>query len=251
MERYFDINKDGCSIRCLLYRDPERPIRRVVVYGHGFGGHKETRAAARFAQTVLSKHRDTATLCFDWPCHGADARKKLSLDDCDRYLRLVTEHAREVLGAEELLGYATSFGGYLYLKYLSEHPSPFRRVALRSPAVGMIDVLTSAILDEEAQRQLERGKEVEAGFDRKIRIGRPFLESLREADIRRRDFLELAEDLFIVHGTKDEIVPFEMVRSFADEQLIEMLPVEGADHRFLDPHRMELAIKAVLAFFWP
>lgn len=250
-ERYFDINRDGCSIRCKLYRDPDREIRRVVVFGHGFGGHRDNRAAARFAGMVLDKHRDTATLCFDWPCHGSDARKKLSLDDCDHYLSLVLSHVREALGVEEIYGYATSFGGYLFLKYLAEHGSPFRRLALRNPAVGMYEVLTRAILTEEAQKQLDRGKEVEAGFDRKIRIGSAFLESLREADIRRHDYLEQAEDILIVQGTKDEIVPFEMVRRFADENLIELVAVEGADHRFQDPHKMELAIKAICAFFWP
>ena len=41
-----------------------------------------------------------------------------------------------------------------------------------------------------------------------------------------------ADDILILHGTKDEVVPFEDSQKFADEQLIEFIPIEKADHRF-------------------
>ena len=47
MEKYFDINEAGCSVRCKLYADDPRAVRHAVIYGHGFSGHKDTRAAAR------------------------------------------------------------------------------------------------------------------------------------------------------------------------------------------------------------
>ena len=68
-------------------------------------------------------------------------------------------------------------------------------------------------------------------------------------DIRRRDYLECAEDLLILHGTADEIVPFEESQAFADDNLIEFIPVQGADHRFQNPAHMSLANKSAMAFF--
>ena len=79
------------------------------------------------------------------------------------------------------------------------------------------------------------------GFDRKIRIGADFLEELREQDIRSWEFYDYADDILILHGTKDEIISFDAVRDFADQNVIEFLPVENADHRFQDPRLLEKA----------
>ena len=247
MEKYYNINAEGCSIRCKLYAESMHP-ERVIVYGHGFCGHKETKAAEHFAARVLEKNRDSAILCFDWPCHGTDVRKVLRLEDCDRYLRLVVEDCRTRFAPARLDGYATSFGGYLFLKSLSEGFSPFAKIALRCPAVCMDKVLSSAIMTEESLRQLERGKSALVGFDRKIAVDRVFLESLREADLLQRDFLSWADDILILHGTADEIVPFEVVKRFAEDNVIDFVPVEGADHRFQNPKAMELATKEILRF---
>lgn len=247
MYKYFDINKDGYSIRCkLYYRD--KGIRRAVLFGHGFGGHKDNRAAERFAEYFLAKYRNTAVICFDWPCHGSDGRKKLRLEDCSAYLRLTVEYIRTVLGAEMVSVYATSFGGYLVLKYICENGNPFSRIALRCPAVNMYRAMTRNIISEEAMRDISKGKDTLVGFDRKVKIGPDFLEELRQADITQRDFIPYADDILILHGTLDEIIPFREVADFADRNVIELIPVDRADHRFTDLKKMEEAICRISAF---
>ena len=248
--KYFDINDSGCSVRCKLYTKDIRELRGLVIYCHGFAGHKETKAAERMARALLSKRKDYGLLCFDWPCHGQDGRKKLSLADCVQYLDLVIRYARERWQPEQLLACATSFGAYCLLNYLDRCGNPFDRVALRCPAIDMYELLTDTILTPLELEKLEKGKEAEAGFDRLIRITPSFLEELREADLRKLDFLPYAESILILHGSKDEIVPIESVRSFADEQLIEFEPVENADHRFQDPKIMDLAIARILKFYF-
>lgn len=249
MEKYFSINAEGCSVRCKLYYQELTGVCTAVLFGHGFGGHKDNRAAARFARRLLEKNKAAVLMTFDWPGHGEDARKTLRLEDCMHYLRLAVTWLRERFPQAELFAYATSFGGYLFLKYLSENANPFRRIALRCPAVNMFGVLTRAILSEDDQKRLARGKPVPVGFDRKVEIDAAFLESLRASDLRARDYLELAEDLLILHGTGDEIVPFAEVEAFAEQNLIEFIPVEGADHRFQDPSKMDLANARILSFF--
>ena len=249
MHRYFQINAQGHNIRCKLYYQDLAEIRHLVIFCHGFGGHKDNAAAEKFADRLLSKHKGAALLTFNWPCHGDDVKKKLTLSDCDAYLGLVITHVKEKYSPAALYAYATSFGGYLTLKYMADHGSPFRRVALRCPAVDMHRVLTTTIAEEADLVKLRRGKEIPLGFDRKILIGQAFLEELRENDIRKVDFLDWAEDILILHGTTDEIVPFEDSKTFADENLMEFLPVEGADHRFRDPKKMDRAIKAILDFY--
>ena len=77
------------------------------------------------------------------------------------------------------------------------------------------------------------------------------LEALKENDIRQRDFLDYAEQILLLHGTKDEVVPFDSVRAFSEEQLMELIPIEGADHRFQNPTHMSLATKYALQFLTP
>ena len=62
------------------------------------------------------------------------------------------------------------------------------------------------------------------------------------------DFTGEMDRMLILHGTRDEVVPFEMAQRFSDENLIDLIPVEGADHRFRDARHMDAAIKATLAF---
>ena len=250
MDKYFQINAEGCSIRCKLYLgDGTAEVRKLVLFGHGFGGHKDNKAAERFARHILEKNRGAAVVTFNWPCHGDDVRKTLRLEDCDLYLRLLLSSLRERFGTAELFAYATSFGGYLFLKYISEHGSPFSRIALRCPAVNMYDVITKAIMSEEDRERIRSGKTALVGFDRKIEIDGVFLDSVKQADITQRSFLVYADDLLILHGTRDEIVPFDAVRAFAEENVIEFEAVEGADHRFLDSAKMAAVIVRIAAFF--
>lgn len=249
MHRYFQINEGGHNIRCKLYCDDPRSITRAVVFCHGFGGHKDNGAAEKFAQRLLTKYKNTAMITFDLPCHGDDVKKKLSLTDCDTYLQLVTAYVQQQYAPEALYAYATSFGGYLLLRYLQKHGDPFRKIALRCPAVDMYTVLTGSILSPQEREKLDKGKEIPVGFDRKIMIGKAFLQELQENAVHEMDFLDFAEDILILHGTGDEIVPFDMAYAFADNNLIEFVPVEGADHRFRDMKKMEAAIKHILEFY--
>ena len=249
MERYFEINENGHNIRCKIYCGDLRSVRKVVVFCHGFGGHKDNSAAAKFAERMLSKYKGTALVTFNWPCHGDDVKKKLTLEDCITYLDLVVRYLQQKYGSEELYAYATSFGGYLTLKYIADMGNPFRKIALRCPAIGMCDVLTGSIMASGDAERLQKGKEILVGFDRKVPVSPQFLQSLADQDIRQRDYLDYAEDILILHGTADEIVPVEMARRFCDDQLIEFVPVEGADHRFRSQTAMDKAMKLILEFF--
>lgn len=251
MIKYFDINEQGCSIRCKLYCTDPHAVKRVIVYCHGFAGHKETKAAETFAARATSKRKGTAVIVFDWPCHGEDARKNLLLEDCDTYLGIVIDYARRRFETDELYACGTSFGGYLLLKYISEHGNPFRRVGLRCPAINMISTLLDNVATEADRATLAAGKPILVGFDRLVKIGPQFVEAVREADIRERPFFDYSDDILILHGTADGTVPWQDSARFCDDNVIEFVPIEGADHRFHDPKKMDTAIARILDFYWP
>jgi len=251
MIRYYDINTAGHSVRCKLYCNDVHKIEKVVIFGHGFGGHKDNKAAERFALRAISRFKKSAVVTFDLPCHGADGKKKLLLEDCLTYLDLVCEDSRTRFGVEDLFAYATSFGGFLVLKYLADRGNPFRKIALRCPAVNMYSVITHSIITPEDMEKLDKGKDVLVGFDRKVKINKDFLLDLQAEDLRHHDYMDFADDILILHGTKDEIIPMDDVAAFADDNVIEFVPVENEDHRFSNPAGMDLAIAAILDFFAP
>ena len=249
MEKYFDINESGYSVRCKLYCSSVSAVKRAVIFGHGFGGHKDNKAAEKFAGKIVAKHKDIGVITFNWPCHGDDARKNLLLSECDTYLTLVIRYVGNWFHTEELYAYATSFGGYLFLKYIAEHGNPFRRIALRCPAIKMYQSITNRIMTKDDWDKIQKGKPVLVGFDRKIKIGKPFLDDLEEADITKNDYIDYADNILILHGTKDEVISFADSEEFADQNVIEFVPVQNADHRFTDPKTMDLAIHKIITFF--
>lgn len=253
MEKYFDLRSAEDTIKCKLYYPGKtagrKGFRHVIVFCHGFAGHKDNAAAQKLAGRVLSRHDDTALLIFNWPGHGDDPHAGITLEDCDAYLSAVLEFVHRELRPEILDACATSFGGYLVLKYLTDHGgSPFRRICLRCPAVVMYDVLTKTILTPEDLETLAAGGSVPSGFDRKVEVTGAFLDSLRDAAVFERDLRPWQDRIRIVQGTADELVPFEAVRTFARRNGIHMTAVGDADHRFLDPAKMEIVIETFMDF---
>ena len=85
MEKYFDLHGADFTIRCKIYFAPVakpaagietgleeagQPFRHVIVFCHGFAGHKDSAMAQKLAGRILEKHDDTALVIFNWPGHG-------------------------------------------------------------------------------------------------------------------------------------------------------------------------------------
>ena len=249
MHRYFEINENGHNIRCKIYCHDLKDIRRIVLFAHGFGGHKDNGAAEKFALRLITKYKDSAMVTFDWPGHGEDVKKSFHLEDCMIYLRTVLEYVCQKYQTNEIYSYATSFGAYLTLKYINENGNPFKKIVLRCPAVNVYDVMRTTIMFPNDYERLEKGKVVPVGFDRKVMIEMSLLEEMKANDIQQLDFIDYADDILIIHGTEDEIVAFDVVRDFAENNVIEFAPVEGADHRFRNERKMDTAIKMIFDFY--
>lgn len=124
MQKYFDINEDGFSIRCKLYYQKDlHALPHIVIATYGFGGNMDNKAVEKFAERLTTKYHGYGVVCFDWPCHGKDARNKLILDECCTYLDLVT-----------CKGYAPCGGRLqLFLELRRVCDAPFSRSERREP----------------------------------------------------------------------------------------------------------------------
>ena len=109
----------------------------------------------------------------------------------------------------------------------------------------MYDILTKKVLSEDDLHLINKGKTVQVGFNRKIKVDKELLEELYKNDVRKLDFVDESEKILITQGTNDELVPYDEVRDFADNNIIEFRTVEGADHLFSNPAKMRKYIDYV------
>lgn len=79
------------------------------------------------------------------------------MDECLKYLAIVTDYAKKTLGAEKVYNYSTSFGAYVTLRFLLEKGNPFTRIALRAPAVT-IDESMNRYLTEADRSALKKAR---------------------------------------------------------------------------------------------
>lgn len=248
MEKKFDINKNGHSIHAKWYANSLQEIEKVIVFFHGFGGHRDNNAFSRFSNSVLSKYKKVGLLTFDLPAHGSDATGKLNLKDCDSYIETVLQYIQEETKAETIYAYGNSFGGYLVLKYIHDHENPFRKIVLRSPAVCMYSVLMDNVFTEDDKKKIEKGKDVLIGFDRKVKINKSYLDDLKENDVQQWDYIPFAEDILVCHGQEDEIVNYPAVVDFCDNNIIELVSFEKVEHRFRNQSKLDECHNLFLKF---
>lgn len=251
MEKNFDINEQGHSIRCKLFYDKDPYLaENVVLILHGFGSGKDLKSNTKFGERLTAKYKNYAAIAFDLPAHGSDARKKLTVKECLEYVKLVVNYAKEKLQANNVYAYGTSLGGYLVLRYIAERDNPFTKIALRAPALQIYHSLSSRLTEDE-RNKIAKGKEILFGFERKVRVGKDFFDELTQGDILQYEYLDFADNILIVHGTADEMVNISILQTFAESNVIDLITVKDADHPFSNPNHMDLAIGKVVEFFAP
>ncbi|MQN00894.1 MAG: alpha/beta hydrolase [Lachnospiraceae bacterium] len=249
MEKKFDINKDGYSVRCLCYYDKDpKDVTDIVIATYGFGGVKENSAIKKFSEKLTSKHKNFEVVTFDWPCHGADARNRMILSEFLKYYQMVVEYAKEERGAERIYAYGTSLGGYMTLLYLNKLGNPFTKIALRVPAIHMYENFAGRLTDDDWAK-IKKKKDVNVGFKRKINLSQDFLDELEENNVSDKDYLDFADDMMIIAGGKDQYTSVEDITKFCEDNVIEYEVVENADHPFTDPNLMDYAISKIIKFF--
>lgn len=252
MQKYCDINEQGFSIRCKLYYQKEfHHIDNIVIAAYGFGGNKDNHAVQKFSERIISKYKNYGVICFDWPCHGNDARNKLHANECLTYLDIVNHYAKKEYQAQVLYNYSSSFGAYITLRYIYEkRSSPYKKIAFRCPAIQMYEAISKDVTADE-KAKLNKGKEITRGYERKIKLSKAFFDDLKNHDISNKNFIDYADDILMIHGTKDDQAPIAVTRKFSEDNVIDLIEVRNADHPFSNPAYMDLAIQKIIAFFAP
>lgn len=227
MEKYLIIN----DLHSCIYL-PEAEPKEVVIGIHGFSGDKESSVLIE-----LSKHlnkNDVALFTFDLPCHGQNAcSTPLNLSECIASIKHIFDFAKENFAGVPISAFATSFGGYLLLNYLSKHHENLNKVILRAPAIYMSEILENVILPFNNFSAKDLSSPINLGFEKPLFVDNKFLTDLRNNNLenlpKNQDFL------YIIQGKKDDIVdPIKNESFFKTHYLNQhkFIWFEEADHRF-------------------
>lgn len=249
MQKYFNLNKNGLSLNCKLYYSSPESTKKVVLFLHGFTGNKDNRTAEQFFKKLSERDAETALLIYDAPTHGDDKSPTLTVERCMEYIKAALEYINEELKPEEIYGGGVSFGGYQTLRYLEENGNPFKKIALRSPAVGMDTVLAERIMSKEELNACRNGKTVIVKGSSTLPITKETVASFENADISDFDFTPYSDKIFIVHGDDDTLVDFAWVKAFCEKNKIEYKTVSGAGHHFAEPEKLDKSLTLMAEFF--
>lgn len=239
---YFELF-DSYPVSCKAFEPENGEINRVIIGVHGFAGDKESSALEAVAEEMVKY--GTALVCFDFPSHGESAVEgdRLSVENCISNLLSVDRYVTEKYGCNEKIVFATSFGGYISV--LASEKLGNCRFILRAPAVTMGRIFISVILGMTEEEFREKGSVI-CGFERKIEVPFAFYEDLKQNDAMKAD---ISQQTLVIHGTQDDVVPFEDVRQFSSSRKnVRLEAIEGADHRFKKSGELERVVELAKEF---
>ena len=201
---------DGTTIPIIWNVHPDAQM--ILLCLHGYAGDKNSSVIAALMERLEEKRIGVVT--FDWPAHGeSDAPDSaLTVENCladlDIIVKLIENRTELPISC-----FATSFGGYLATLYRNENPDVFELVILRSPALKMSAIFCK-LLPENDFEKLMNGEEITQGFDRKMKVGKRFYDSLCQHEAFSADPPH-SEKMFIIQGDKDTVVAPEDTVSYA------------------------------------
>ena len=237
----FSIKKERYSIPCKFLM-PDAQVKKIIIGVHGFAGDKESSVLFALAERLVLN--ESALLCFDFPAHGESEAldSSLRVENCVQDLLDVVAYVRNEFPQKEYGIFATSFGGYITL-LCSAELKDFKKV-LRAPAVTMAESFIEKIIPISKDEFIEQ-KGALCGFERKMFVSSMFYEDLLRYPIEKSE-----DELLIIHGTEDDIIPYSAIKEYsANCTKIKLVTIYGADHRFKKAGEIDQIIENTAKWF--
>ena len=245
MEKTFMLSSGDLRTPCILTIPDGMPVQRIVLGVHGLGG-----SSADPIQTGICEEMtmfSSASIRFDFPCHGSNPGNTMSVAGCSETLLSVARWARSQFPhVEDLCIFASGFGAYITLvtlEKLLELPGKIKLV-VQTPSVMMHTTMLA--MRNITLEQLKRdGKTT-------FRVARPF-------DGTYEFYRELADNLVLVthpipmlilHGEEDKFIRMEDIQNFRrineDSKLV-IIP--GTSHQFLEEGAWDMVLDLTRDWF--
>ncbi len=246
MNKFFLRRNSGGSMPVLS--SGKETSNKTVLIIHGFGSSKESFTALKLFDELPKI--GVRAVAFDFPAHGENEASDIGprLQDYIDSIKEIEYYVNFKNHDSEIYCFASSFGAYAALLHISSGKSLLKKAFLRCPAINMFDILRKNMSNIDADNLLEQGFFTANFTSRPVRVTLDFYGDLEKNNLFDV-FNAYGVNIKIMHGTKDEIAPFEDALEFASKFNLDFTAVEGADHRFLLPENTRLIIDAAVHFF--
>ena len=215
----------------------------VVIMVHGFTSSKECPTG----QLLLRRMPEAGigVVLYDQPGHGEEEAKEepFRIENCMDSLAAVEKYVRTNWPEKEVFYFASSYGAYLTGLYLGRREHSGTRLLMRSGAVIMPWLFLGAPGSDPDPATL---KELdEKGY---LMLGMPGTKQIKVPRGMFEDMMLPENDLFgnfgesdhgntrvaMVHGEKDQVVPVQFARQFAEKYHLPITVFEGQGHSLSD-----------------
>lgn len=178
----------------------KKNIKNILIAIHGFGGSSNS-STIKFLKDNLVD--DLAVVSFDLPNHGKNKTDKpLVLKECIDCIKQVDEYVKREYKGSKISYFASSFGGYCLLNFLSNTKYKYENIFLRAPAVNMDKVIQKTLI----------GDEFEKLKDSIVDLGGIKIDDNFYKEIIENKLIEIYNNnhfLNVFQGKKDEIVNYK------------------------------------------
>ena len=233
--RWIEPEKDEEARLALDFLPAASKSSRLWFFVHGLSSNRRGEKALYFARQVARRGEAFASL--DLTGHGDSEGELLglsltrNLSDLDRGLRFLREEAGP-FGSVFLVG--SSMGGLTALWYSALHPGRVHANLLLAPAFELAGRLLLSLGRTKAQRWREEGKTHLVTEHAEFDLGYGFVEDEARYPIATL-VRKLKTPTLILHGTKDETVPYRLSRNFTQKVHVSKLTlIAGGDHRLTE-----------------
>lgn len=217
--------------------------KKTILFLHGL--YSDMNGSKASAIMEFAQNNDHHFITFDNLGHGES-----SLSISDTTIRLMLDASLKVinnLALEEIIIVGSSMGGWLALLLAQKLPQKVKSLILLAPAPDFTTKLIYPNLTTEQKRILQTEQTIDiapAGSDFRKIITNNFIEDSKDFLLFDNN-LELTCDVEIIHGLKDDVVPYQI-----STKLITILPnaksnlhlLSNSDHRLSDDYAIKLLL---------
>ena len=226
---------------------PKEKTNEIVIGVHGFSGDKESSVLIALGEE-LNKN-GIALITFDLPCHGEnDNTKPINLRECENSIGTIFDYVKENFKNISISVFATSFGAFLTLLYLSTHNEKLDKIILRAPAIFMADTTKNTLFNDHHLTLKDLKQPRNFGYKQPLLADKTFVEDLENNNLDNAQ--PISHFLYVLQGKKDNVVnPTENARFFDKHypNNHKIIYFENADHRFKNPGELERIISETIS----
>lgn len=222
----FTLLKDGSNIRG-CYHHPDKPNGKVVMFLVGYSSSISSGTRTMRMQSERLAENGFEVVRFDYLGYGEsdkyfkDANISSMVDDS----LFMIDHIVEKYPGYEIILSGNSMGGMVTMVVANKNPHPevFKKIVLNCPALDFYNVYMN--------RGFKQGLTVPMAD-----IGGEEYEQFWEGDLKTYENLleeyNFKGQAMIAHGDKDECIPYEPIKDFAEKNNLPLYTIKGGKHDF-------------------